>query len=280
MGMRWRTVVVLLVATFAHATFARAQAIGGGPPPAPFTIDWPGTLDDVNPRPEEHALALFGEDEWNRASVCPLTRAASQPQGAGLLRCEHTQVATLAVGVGELWLGVAPEHHEHDGMYSYTENVVILVAGPQGPPRVAHTLVQWRHHVPDCFAEVELRRQRVVDLDGDGETELCIEFVAERGAGLFQVMSLGERHQRWYPAERSRGFSAWSLDTGAARLSRRSTLDERCPRTGYQPFVPTRPYGDAIGWRAGVQGTDRAGRVIGARRVLRHDAGCGWPAGR
>jgi len=253
---------------------ARAQSVAGGPPPSPFTIDWPGTLAAQNPRPEDHALALFEEDEWNRAPVCPLARASVQPDAPDLLRCEHTGVATLPVGGGELWLGVAPEHHEHDGMYAYTENIVIVIGGAQ--PRVAHTLVQWRHHVPDCFAEVQMRRQRVLDLDHDGETELCIESVAERGGGLFQVMSLGEHHQRWYPAERSRGFSAWSLDLGAGRLVRRSTLDGSCPRTGYRPFVPTQAYGDAIGWRVTVQGADRAGQQIGARLVRRHEAGCGW----
>lgn len=262
------------LAVVATALAADARPVAGGPPPSPFTIDWPGTPATSNPLPGAHALALFDEDAWNRASVCPLTRSAAQPAAPGLLRCNYTEVATLAVGGGELWLGVAPERHEHDGMYAYTENVVIVIGG--GSPRVAHTLVQWSHHVPDCFAEVQMRRQRVVDLDGDGVTELCIESLAERGGGLFQVMNLEEQHQRWYPAERSRGFSAWSLEPGAGRLARRSTLDERCPRTGYRPFVPTRPHADPLGWRARVQGRDRAGQAIGARLVERADAGCGW----
>jgi hypothetical protein len=37
-----------------------------------------------------------------------------------------------------------------------------------------------------------VRRRTIADLDGDGADKLCIESVAERGAGLFVVMDLGE----------------------------------------------------------------------------------------
>jgi hypothetical protein len=270
-----------IVFLLAAASSAEAQLpISGGPPPSAFMIDWPGDLSAVNPRMEEHALALFEEDAWNRAPVCPLSRAADQPSAGGALRCEYAPTAILPAGNGALWAGVALEQHEHDGMYSYTENVVLVVTGPYGAPIVAHTLVQWRHHVPDCFAEVSMRRQRVLDLDGDGETEMCIESVAERGAGLFAVMDLGDAHRRWFPAERSRGFSAWTINTGAGRLVRRSTLDAHCPRAGYAPFVPTRRYADAVGWRAGVQGADARGLEIGRRLVRAPNAGCAWESPR
>jgi hypothetical protein len=242
----------------------------GGPPPGAFSVDWPFARD--NPRPEEHALALFTDDEFNRAPVCPEEPPNQLPSGR--LRCSYEPTSILSLGPATLWAGVARDESEFDGMYTHSEHVVLLVAQPSGPPVVAHTLTQWKHEVYDCFSTLTMRRRRTIDLDRDGQREICIESIEERGAGLGVVMHLGDTNARWYPAERARSISAWSLDANARQLVRRTDLDAACPRRGYTMFAPTSPYRDPLGWRRSIQGEDPRGLARGRRWI--RTPGCGW----
>jgi hypothetical protein len=236
----------------APVAVSRSSAVDAGPP-AVLDLEWfdpPGT---ANPRPEDHALALFPEDEWNRALPCPESLADAQPDDTTRHRCAFRPTAALRVGGVTFWVGAATFDHEWDGMYGHDEELVIAVPGPSGL-RVAHTLVQWSEEVVDCFTEVRLRRRALADLDRDGADELCIESVLERGAGLFMVIDLGGRGRSWTPIERTRDITAWRASASGVGLERVGNLDERCPREGYALFVDTRPSGDAVSSRRGVQG--------------------------
>lgn len=222
-------------------------------PPAVLELDWFDPPGSANPRPEDHALALFAEDEWNRALPCPESLAEIQPVDPTQHRCALRPTTALRVGGVTFWAGVATFDHEWDGMYGHDEELVIGIPGPAGL-RVAHTLVQWSEEVVDCFTEVRMRRRALADLDGDGSDELCIESVLERGAGLFVVMDLGERGRSWTPTERTRAITAWRASANRLELQRAADLDGRCPREGYALFVETRPLVDAVDARRRIQG--------------------------
>lgn len=241
--------------------------------PSELVLELPGDATLRNTRPEDRARALFDEDRYNRALICPGSRALVQPPaGAGTIRCAYARVTTVEVGGGRLTAAVTVHGHEHDGMYSRAEEVVLLSSDGRGPPRVAHTLVQWWHSVTDAYTELRARRYAVADLDGTGGRELCVETVEEEGVGLFALMDLEARGRRWHPTRRTRGFAAFEHDPVAGRLVPRSGLDGACPRTGYRRFVETEPHPDGVVWRRDVQGDDRAGVARGrahARAVAR-----------
>ncbi|MCB9594894.1 MAG: hypothetical protein H6719_19385 [Sandaracinaceae bacterium] len=256
MGPRSAARATLLVALCGLAATARAE---------PLILEWPGEPEAVNPRAEDQALALFDDDAWNRALVCPRGRAPTQPPlAAGTIRCAFEPVARIAVGGGILTVGVTEHGHEFDGMYGYDEDLVLLSG--DAAPRVAHTLTQWRHDVTDAGTEVLMRRHRVVDLDRDGVSELCLETVVESGVGLFPLMELEAHGRRWFPSRRARSIAAFTHDVTAGRLVARPALDRRCPRRGYRPLVPTTTAPpDGVAWRRRVQGLDARGVAEGQR---------------
>ncbi len=216
----------------------------------------PAPRGHANPTEADHALALYREDEWNRALVCPEQRAATQPADRHRIRCDFAPVGVLATGPVALTVALASTHHEFDGMYGTDEDVVVLARNPMATEAtVVATLSQLSIDVVDCLTTFRMRRQRVLDLDGDHDADLCIVSVEETGPGLFSVMSL--RGRAFRPARRSRGIDAWSVSP-AGELVRRAALDGSCPRRGYRPFVERRvPPSDPIERRRLTQGDAR-----------------------
>lgn len=245
-------------------------AAGAAAQQATLTLDWDGEQEPdprshANPSAADHALALYREDEWNRALVCPEQRAATQPADRHRIRCDFAPVASLPTGPVPLTVALAQTAHEFDGMYGNDEDVVVLARNPMATESVVvATITQLSIDVVDCRTTFRMRRQRVADLDGDGANDLCIESVEETGPGLFTVMNLHGRP--FHPATRTRGIDAWSVDP-AGGLVRRAALDDLCPRRGYQPFValPTAP-GDPVVRRRLAQG-DARGDVDSHPRV-------------
>ncbi len=217
---------------------------------------------EQNPRPEDRALALFREDAHNRALVCPRRRSATQPEDPATMRCAFSPLATLPTSPA-LRAGLSETSYEHDGMYGYSEDVVLVSRTPSGAERVVGTLTQRQVDVYDASSVLRMRRQRVVRARG-GDI-LCVESVIECGPGLFTLMERGGRPYR--PHARSRGVDAFRL-TPAGTLERAAALDGLCPARGYQSFVP--PLRDAntpIERRRRVQGED-------PHVDRRHAAGC------
>jgi len=227
----------------------RAQTVAS----RPLVLEWPGSPAGVNPRPEDHALALFEEDEWNRALICPRSRSAVQPDDATKHRCEFRAPSTLELGGHTLVAAATRYSSEHDGMYSNQDDVVLL-AGGKGSLGVMHTLVQWHESVVDCRTSTLMRRYRVVNLDRDRGTELCIETTREIGEGLFPVLDLGDAGLRWLPVASYRWVSAWRLSVNGDKLVRVPALDSRCPEGGYRLFVVTDLLDDPVAYRRGLQG--------------------------
>lgn len=213
----------------------------------------PDPRRSANPTEADHALALYREDEWNRALVCPEQRAKVQPDVPHRIRCELSPVAVLATGPVPLTVALSTSHHEHEGMYGTDEDVVVLASKPNAPePNVVATITQLSFDVVDTGTTFRMRRQRVVDLDRDGADDLCIESVEETGPGLFAVMDLRGRPFR--PTTRTRGIDAWSVSLDG-ELVRRPALDGRCPTTGYRPFVaPSVKSTDPVERRRAAQG--------------------------
>lgn len=224
----------------------------------------PDPRRSANPSEADHALALYREDQWNRALACPEQRAAVQPDDPHRIRCELSPVAVLATGPLPLTVALSTTHHEHDGMYGMDEDVVVLAHKPNAPePIVVATVTQLSFDVVDSGTTFRMRRQRVVDLDRDGSDDLCIESVEETGPGLFAIMDLRGRPFR--PRTRTRGIDAWSVSL-AGELVRRPALDGRCPPSGYRPFVaPGKPSTDPVERRRAAQGEARGDVVLRPR---------------
>ena len=225
------------------------------PAPAVLELEWAGPPDVSNPGDGERALALFADDEWNRALPCPQSLAERQPAAADRHRCV-LRAAALGVGGATLWAGLARFGHEFDGMYGSEEAIVLVDA--RAPGRPIATLIQWGLEVNDGAATLLQRRFRTADLDDDGRPELCVESITELGGGLFEVMDLTESGAPWRPVTRQRHLAAFTYDAASARLRRVGALDRRCPDRGYAPFVaPTvEPVGDPISGRRHIQGDD------------------------
>lgn len=207
-----------------------------------------------NPAPNEHDLAIYEDDEWNRALVCP----EDQTVDGDTHLCAYKRTGTLAVGDARIWAGATRTSHEWDGMYGYDSEVVLALPLVSGP-RILGTLTQWRQTVTDCDTSLRYRRHGIRDLDRDGLPELCIESVLEEGEGLFHVIELGDRGRHWRPITRSRTLHAWRLSGDRTRLLRAPKLDRRCPKKGYAFFTPFEAWDDPVGHRSGIQGT--AGRL-------------------
>lgn len=224
------------------------------PAPNLIELDLPGGPDVVNPSEEEHALALIQEDEWNRALPCPREgRADKQTAGEDIHRCAYRHTNTIVLSKITLWLGAVRTSHEHDGMYGLDDEIAIMIPHKEGI-RVIHTLTQWSEDVSDCASTLSYRRHRVMDLNGDGAQELCIESVSEQGVGLFYVMDLEEAKQLWKPLGRARRIEAYRLNHFRFKIERAADLDKACPRQGYSLFVNTPLYPDALAYRRNIQG--------------------------
>lgn len=226
--------------------------------PAPPTIDlwWPG--DDVNPRLEDHALALFVEDEWNRALACPNARVTPAPLGAH--RCRFDDTSTLEIGGKRLWIAASEHGHEHEGMQFRTLDAVLLAPYSDGVlPLYTFTVLDL--DVEDCGSSLTMRRLQAIDLDGDGRGELCVESISEEGVGLFQVMDLEDEGKPWLPLRRARVRAAYRLDADRLTLARRPDLDHGCPPQGYR--LPARFLSggfEAFRGRVALQGEPPLGR--------------------
>jgi hypothetical protein len=101
------------------------------PAPAVLELEWAGPPDVSNPGDAERALALFADDEWNRALPCPQSLAERQPAAADRHRCA-LRAAALGVGDATLWAGLARFGHEFDGMYGSEEAIVLVDARAPG----------------------------------------------------------------------------------------------------------------------------------------------------
>jgi hypothetical protein len=228
--------------------------------PVPLLRDAPESLllrrpfHLTNPAPDEHDLAIYEEDEWNRALVCP----RDQTVDGETHLCTYTRTGTLAVGDTRVWTGATQTSHEWDGMYGVNSEVVLVLPLVSGP-RILGTLTQWHQSVVDCYTSLRFRRHRTRDLDRDGLPELCIETVLEEGEGLFHVMDLDDHGKHWRPITRARTIHAWRLSGDRTRMLRFPTLDHRCPSTGYEFFTPFEAWEDAVGHRSKVQG--KGGRL-------------------
>jgi hypothetical protein len=234
-----------------HPAIAHAPAA----PPAPLVLEWDGAPGGGNPGKSDHALALFPDDEWGRVLPCPQALAPHQPASPDRHRCAYPATGSLVIADTTLWAAETAYHHEFDGMYGSEEGVVLL--DPAVPTRPIATLSQWLLDVVDCRTTLRQRRQRTLDLDGDGRAELCVESIDEAGVGLFPVLELGDHGQVWQPNVRTRDLVAFTYDLATHRLRRLPTLDGRCPLTGYAPFVavPAPEARDPIAYRRVVQGT-------------------------
>jgi len=116
------------------------------------------------------------------------------------------------------WVLIAFEHEGIENFH-HREIVVLLGApGAGGAPTVVHAISQFHHAAYDNGDEfTQTERQRVIDLDRDGIDELCIETWNDDRDGFI-------------------GRAAFRVDAGA--LVAVPTLDKKCPRRGYQMFVP------------------------------------------
>ena len=232
--------------------------------PAPFvelgadTVEliWPG--DDYTRRPEDRALALFPEDEWNVALSCPEARLAPAPPGAH--RCHFEGASTLEVGGKRVWVAASEDGNEHEGMQFRRLDAVILAPLSGGAQPLA-TFTAVDLNMQDCDTSLSMRRVQVIDLDGDGARELCVESVLEEGVGLFPVMELDDAGQLWQPLRRKRERVAFRLADDRLALVRRADLDQACPPRGYE--LPGRyPFAKAGAFRlrAAIQGDPPVGR--------------------
>lgn len=233
--VRSSAVLLLLVGCWqAQVTAPPARSAPTSPtPPIPFELEWHGPPGEANPQLGDARFVVFREDEWTRALPCPQSLATQQPAAPDRHRCAFPAARAIAVGGRTLWAAMARFGHEFDGMYGSEEGVVLLDA--TAPTIPIATLSQWVLEVVDGESTLRQRRQRTADLDGDGRAELCIESIDEAGVGLFDVMDLRDHHRMWVPTARKREVVAFAYD--GTRLHRVPTLDARCPRSGYAPFV-------------------------------------------
>ncbi|MBW2453725.1 MAG: hypothetical protein JRI68_04410 [Deltaproteobacteria bacterium] len=228
--------VPAIALTAAAPRHERCQTVETAPP-AVLRLRWPGRATDINPRVEDRALALFVDDAYNYALTCPRVARPAEPNGDFHL-CPLQPTASLRIGPATVWVAVSRYSHEWDGMYGFEDEVVLALPGtPQARP--IHTLTQWNQDVVDCASQLTMRRQRVVDLDADGCSELCIETV-----------------EPWRPVSRRRHITAWRFEPSRSQLVQVPALDGECPRVGYSFFVWRKDYGDALTDRARVQGDD------------------------
>lgn len=208
-----------------------------------------------NVRQEDRRFALYEEDAYNRALVCPDQRAATQPADTSRMRCTFLENDIRTEP--PIRAGASITRHEHDGMYGVDEDVVLTLADGT----ILATLTQLALRVDDGRSTLSMRRQRAMS-DADGP-DLCVENVSECGAGLFRVMDLGAR--AWRPTARRRGVDAFVI-TADRRLVRAPSLDGMCPSRGYEPFVAQAvERTDPFAGRRGVQGEPvvRAPRGVG-----------------
>lgn len=222
----------------------------GANAPPEILFDWPDS-----PK-ENRALALSEEDAFNIAHDCPESRVADArvPDGH---RCRYPSTATLEIGGQTYWAAATQEASEHDGMYGVNQAIVLFAAQNKRLHAVT-TFTQWAESVVDCRSTITMRRTHIVDLDRDGRTELCMETVEEEGVGLFYVLELQDKKQRWSPLARQRRIDAYRAEP--LHLTRAPELSARCPAQGYAILIDLAPNDDPLAWRRSLQGKPALGR--------------------
>jgi len=249
-----------LILLLLFAAVVPEPSTGTEPPAAPepaeeepsvLLLEWPGGVGTQNPEKADHDLALFKEDEWNRALACPRDQAGPSKDGKGHV-CRYRMTGEVDLGAHTLLAAATQTSHEWDGMYGNADEVVLLWSGKK--PEVMHTINQWGESVVDCRSTSHMRRYAVVELADGGPRELCVETVREVGEGLFPLMDLGDAGVPWLPIGSKREFAAFSLDVKAKKLKRTPTLDAKCPRTGYRFFVETEVWDDGVSGVRKLQG--------------------------
>ncbi|MCB9662401.1 MAG: hypothetical protein H6726_32480 [Sandaracinaceae bacterium] len=222
--------------------------------PERYALEWPPMSA------YEDSLVFVPEGlsaEHGNGALChtnDVQDAETLPDGSA--RCVLPVTSQLIVGGEVLLLGLVTRGFEHDGMYGRYRGVVAGVdAGQTDDGRCCRVrpvalFTQWDHEVYDAGTQVVVQGHVVLDLDGDGRTELCVEERQERGPGLFELMDLEERGERWTPTTEHRARFAYTFDGERLRLL--DALSPRCPVAGYQPFIPQPDYPDGVGWRASV----------------------------
>lgn len=250
--------VMLLLASCSGSSEGTSAAVTVAPTamrtrtPERFVLEWPAMNS------YEHSLAFVPEGLWaahGNSGLCStndVQDAETLPDGS--MRCVLPEVSQLRVGGQALLLGLVTHGFEHDGMYGRYRGVVAGVeAGLTQEQRCCRVrpvalFTQWNHEVYDAATEVVVQGYVTTDLDGDGRTELCVSERRERGPGLFELMDLEERGERWTPTTEDTTRRAYTFD--GERLELRAALGARCPTGGYQPFIPLPDYPDGVGWRA------------------------------
>lgn len=224
----------LLAGTSVFALCASSLGIAQRPAVEPFVCAPDGSATLVLPASSasarnDEALCLFETDRGNRVLDCAEGRSGSPDPIAVTCRFEHSGFFALQTAEGPVRLHAlgTRSNSEQDGTSALHEEVVLVdEAG-----RPVHTLVQWSQTVGAQETTLLRRRFKVVDLDGEGSDEVCVESSTEVGPGSVETRQSG----RFRPTRRSSGFDAFAWD--GQRLVHVETLDGRCPRTGYQLFV-------------------------------------------
>ncbi len=186
-----------------------------------------GPIAHAADKPEP--VAMFETDEYNRATLCYL--GLVKPVAHTDRFCRRTARRNLTVdtayGSEDLTIFGGRSSWEADGGYGTTEEVALVNRKGQ----VVQTLVQWKTSVYDGESATLRRRQRFVDVDGDGVPELCIESTTTVGPGRFDL----DDNKPYRPKKRFVGYDAFAWN--ATRFSRAESLDGGCPKSRYGLFV-------------------------------------------
>ena len=183
----------------------------------------------IRPSPEDsrERSPLFETDEFNTASLCARGIVVSKDHRSRSCRLGKSRRLDLDTTFGgiTLTLFATRSSYDSDGGYGLREEVVIL----DEKNHAIHTLVQWRNDVFDRHSTTLRRRFRIVNVDREGEDELCVQSTTTTGPGRFE---LGTTYR---PDRRSTGYDAFNWNNG--RFARAESLDGGCPTSGYELFV-------------------------------------------
>ncbi len=181
-------------------------------------------------------IALFETDAFNSASLCAqgiLVSKDHRSRGCRLGRSRSLDLGTTFGGT-TLTMFATRSSYDSDGGNGLREEVLIL-----DEKRYAlHTLVQWRQDSFDEHSTTLRRRFRIVNVDDDGDDELCVESTTTTGPGRFSTAAV------YRPQQRHTGYDAFTWSSG--RLVRAESLDGGCPQRGYQMFVTMPLTGDPV----------------------------------
>ncbi|MCA9299071.1 MAG: hypothetical protein KDA28_08395 [Phycisphaerales bacterium] len=181
--------------------------------------------DDIDGVVLEWTLPVeLGDTGWFATEAPPIPRlGCDDVAGSGGLRvrCAYPREGQLvidghALRVVESWSG-----GEHEGESEH-DSVLVMVAGSD----VVGVLTQWSESLTLDGGAFRARRGAVVDVDGDGHEEVCIETIVADGAWP-------EGDEAWRPEARTRWLSAFRYDGEENRFVRVPEVDDACPEDGY-----------------------------------------------